>query len=111
METLRHELQIVTEEVTDIETEDPTQATRILDLTTEVTSLLNTVSAKLRAKSQGLQSEEAQAEFSAQFKLLSQSVSSAMEQALTPDDCDTQLAKLVGQLDKLESRFADFDQF
>ncbi|CAH1604459.1 ATPase [Vibrio jasicida] len=111
VETLRHELQIVTEEVTDIETEDPTQATRILDLTTEVTSLLNTVSAKLRAKSQGLQSEEAQAEFSAQFKLLSQSVSSAMEQALTPDDCDTQLAKLVGQLDKLESRFADFDQF
>ncbi|PQJ42678.1 ATPase [Vibrio campbellii] len=111
VETLRHELQIVTEEVTDIETEDPTQATRILDLTTEVTSLLNTVSAKLRAKSQSLQSEEAQAEFSAQFKLLSQSVSSAMEQALTPDDCDTQLAKLVGQLDKLESRFADFDQF
>ncbi|CZF86228.1 DNA repair ATPase [Grimontia marina] len=111
VDTLRNELQLVTEEVTDIETDDPTQATRILDLTTEVSSMLNTVSAKLRSKSQGLQSEEAQAEFSAQFKLLSQSVSSAMEQATTPDECDNQLAKLVGQLDKLESRFADFDQF
>ncbi|MFL7023681.1 DNA repair ATPase [Enterovibrio norvegicus] len=111
VETLRSELQLVTEEVTDIETDDPTQATRILDLTTEVSSMLNTVSAKLRGKSKGLQSEEAQAEFSAQFKLLSQSVSSAMEQATSPDDCDNQLAKLVGQLDKLESRFADFDQF
>nr|WP_268967894.1 AAA family ATPase [Veronia nyctiphanis] len=111
VDTLRGELQLVTEEVTDIETDDPTQSTRILDLTTEVSSLLNTVSAKLRGKAKGLQSDEAQAEFSAQFKLLGQSVSSAMEQATTPDECDNQLAKLIGQLDKLESRFADFDQF
>ncbi|WP_027252568.1 DNA repair ATPase [Photobacterium halotolerans] len=111
VDTLRADLQLVSEEVTDIETDDPTQSTRILDLTTEVSSLLNAVSARLRNKSQSLQSNEAQAEFSAQFKLLGQSVSSAMEQATTPDECDTQLAKLVGQLDKLESRFADFDQF
>ncbi|NAW55920.1 MULTISPECIES: DNA repair ATPase [unclassified Vibrio] len=111
VDTLRADLQLVTEEVTEIETDDPTQSTRILDMTTEVSSLLNAVSARLRNKTQSLQSHEAQAEFSAQFKLLGQSVSSAMEQADTPDECDTQLAKLVGQLDKLESRFADFDQF
>ncbi|MCG9752983.1 DNA repair ATPase [Vibrio brasiliensis] len=111
LDGLRSDLQLVTEEVTDIETDDPTQATRILDLTTEISTLLNSVSAKLRNRSKGLQSEEAQAEFSAQFKLLGQSVSSAMEQATSPDDCDTQLAKLIGQLDKLESRFADFDEF
>ncbi|WP_414931506.1 DNA repair ATPase [Vibrio europaeus] len=111
LDGLRGDLQLVTEEVTEIETDDPTQATKILDLTTEVSSLLNTVSAKLRSRAKGLQSEEAQAEFSAQFKLLSQSVSSAMEQATSPDECDTQLAKLIGQLEKLESRFADFDQF
>ena len=111
VDELRSQLQLVTEEVTDIETEDPTQSTRILDLTTEVSSLLNALSAKLRAKGQSLQSEEAQAEFSAQFKLLGQAVSTAMEQATTPDECDNQLARLIGQLDKLESRFADFDQF
>lgn len=111
LDGLRSDLQLVTEEVTGIETDDPTQATRILDLTTEISSLLNSVSAKLRSRSKGLQSEEAQAEFSAQFKLLGQSVSSAMEQATSPDDCDAQLAKLISQLDKLESRFADFDQF
>ncbi|MFW7524545.1 DNA repair ATPase [Vibrio ostreicida] len=111
VETLRSDLQLVTEEVTEIETDDPTQSTRILDLTTEISSLLNSVAAKLRSKSKGLQSEESQAEFSAQFKLLGQSVSSAMEQANSPDECDAQLAKLIAQLDKLESRFADFDQF
>lgn len=111
VDELRTQLQLVTEEVTDIETEDPTQSTRILDLTTEVSSLLNGLSAKLRSKGKSLQSKEAQAEFSAQFKLLGQAVSAAMEQATTPDECDNQLARLVGQLDKLESRFADFDQF
>ncbi len=111
LDSLRGDLQIVTDEVTDIETDDPTQSTNILDHTTEVSSRLNSVSARLRSKSMSLRSEEAEAEFSAQFKLLAQSVSSAMEQALTPNDCDTQLAKLMAQLDKLESRFADFDQF
>ncbi len=111
IEALRAKLQLVTEEVTDIETDDPTQSTRILDLTTEVSSLLNALSAKVRGKSRSLRTEEAQAEFSAQFKLLSQAVNTAMEQATTPDECDNQLARLIGQLDKLESRFADFDQF
>jgi chromosome segregation ATPase len=111
IEKLHAELQLVTEEVTDIETEDPTQSTRILDLTTEVSSMLNAVSAKLRNKNSGLRSDEAKAEFGAQFKRLAQSVNNAMEQATTPDECDNQLAKLIGQLDKLESRFADLDEF
>lgn len=108
---VRNELALVSEEVADIETDDPTMATRILDLTTEVTAKLNALSARLRQKHQALRGGEAKAEFSSQFKLLAQSVNSAMEQALTPDQCDEQLAKLIGQLEKLESRFADFDEF
>nr|WP_086939492.1 DNA repair ATPase [Thaumasiovibrio occultus] len=111
VEALRADLALVSEEVTAIETDDPTQSTRILDLTTEVTTMLNAASAKLRLKHDSVQKEEVTSEFSAQFKLLAQSVSSAMEQASTPDECDTQLARLVGQLEKLESRFADFDDF
>ncbi|USD65681.1 DNA repair ATPase [Vibrio sp. SCSIO 43136] len=111
IDKLRDELQLVSEEVSEIETEDPTQATRILELTAEVSSRLNTVSAKLRNKAGQLQSDEAKAEFGAQIKLLNQSVGSAMEQAETPEQCDNQLARLLGLLDKLESRFAQFDQF
>ncbi|GAL04639.1 hypothetical protein JCM19237_1311 [Photobacterium aphoticum] len=110
-EQVRAELALVTEEVAEIETDDPTQATRILDLTTEVSSLLNATSARLRQKHQALRGNEAKAEFSSQFKLLAQAVNSAMEQAQTPEQCDEQLAKLVGLLEKLESRFADFDEF
>ncbi|MCW8330769.1 DNA repair ATPase [Photobacterium sp. SDRW27] len=108
---VRAQLALVTEEVAEIETDDPTQATRILDLTTEVTAKLNAISARLRQKQQALRGDEAKAEFSSQFKLLAQAVNSAMEQAQTPEQCDDQLAKLIGQLEKLESRFADFDEF
>ncbi|MGF1725409.1 DNA repair ATPase [Photobacterium nomapromontoriensis] len=108
---VRTELALVTEEVAEIETDDPTQATRILDLTTEVTSMLNAASARLRQKHQSLRGHEAKAEFSSQFKLLAQAVNSAMEQSQSPEQCDEQLAKLIGLLEKLESRFADFDEF
>nr|WP_211215078.1 DNA repair ATPase [Algicola sagamiensis] len=110
-EQLRTELSLVTEEVAEIETDDPTQATKILDLTTEVSSMLNATTARLKNKFQTLRGDEAKAEFSSQFKLLSQSVTSALEQATTPEKCDEQQAKLIGQLEKLESRFADFDDF
>lgn len=110
-DTVRTELGLVTEEVAEIETDDPTQATRMLDLTTEVSAMLNATSARLRQRQQALRGNEAKAEFSAQFKLLGQAVSSAMEQASTPAQCDEQMAKLVGLVDKLESRFADFDEF
>ncbi|WP_299013976.1 DNA repair ATPase [uncultured Photobacterium sp.] len=108
---VRTDLALVSEEVADIDTDDPTLATRILDLTTEVTAKLNALSARLRQKYQVLRGGEAKAEFSSQFKLLAQAVNSAMEQAQTPEQCDEQLAKLIGQLEKLESRFADFDEF
>lgn len=110
-ESVRTAIALVTEEVADIETDDPTMSTRILDLTTEVTAKLNALSARLRQQFQSLRGGEAKAEFSAQFKLLAQSVNSAMEQATTPEQCDEQLAKLIGQLEKLESRFADYDEF
>ncbi|WP_233353247.1 DNA repair ATPase [Photobacterium chitinilyticum] len=111
VDTVRHDLALVTEEVADIDTDDPTQSTRILDLTTEVTAKLNATSARLKQKHHALRGGEAKAEFSSQFKLLAQSVNSAMEQAQSPEQCDEQLAKLIGQLEKLESRFADFDEF
>lgn len=108
---VRHDLNLVNQEVSEIETEDPTHTTRILDLTTEVMSRLNATEARLRNRKSELRDGEAQAEFASQLKLLSQAMTSALGQADSPEACDDHLARLMGIVDKLESRFAEFDQY
>lgn len=108
---IQQSLNLINEEVAEIETQDATQATRILDLTTEVVARLNACLARLRQRHQQLHQGEAEAEFEAQLKLLTQALTSALGQADSPEKCDEQLARLMGMIDKLESRFAEFDQF
>ncbi len=54
---------------------------------------------------------EERAEFGAQFKLLGQAVESALSVADTPEKCDEQLSSLTVQLEELEGRFGEFDEF
>ncbi|MCV6611007.1 MAG: DNA repair ATPase [Amphritea sp.] len=108
---VRRDLNLVNQEVAEIETDDPTHTTRILDLTTAVMSRLNTTEARLRNRRSDLRDGEAKAEFGSQLKLLTQAMSSALGQADSPEACDEQLARLMGMVDKLESRFAEFDQY
>lgn len=108
---IRDDLMLVNEEVSIIETEDPTKTTRIIDLTTNVISRLNALLATLKNQQKSVRSVEAEAEFSSQFKLLTQSMETALSQINTPEDADKQQARIMGMVEKLESRFAEFDQF
>ena len=72
---------------------------------------LNQAKAQIKHKSKSFRSEEAVAEFAAQFKLFAQSINSSLESVETPEQCDDQLSRLLTQLEELESRFADFDEF
>ncbi len=110
-EEIRSRLFLVNEEVAEIESDDPTQTTRILDLTANVIARLNGLDARLRQRLDALRSREAEAEFASQFKLLAQTVTSALGQAGTPDQADEQLARIMGLVERLETRFADFDGF
>ncbi len=105
------DLVLVNEEVAAIETEDPTQTTRILDFTAHVLSRLNALLAHLKNRQHSIRTIEADAEFASRFKLLSQALAAALSQIQTPEDCDTQQARLLGMVEQLESRFATFDQF
>lgn len=108
---IRDDLMLVNEEVSIIETEDPTKTTRIIDLTTNVISRLNALLATLKNQQKSIRSVEAEAEFSAQFKLLTQAMETALSQINTPEDADKQQARIIGMVEQLESRFAEFDQF
>ena len=104
-------LDLLSELMATLKVEDTTVRTRIVDSVSEVYSKLNQSKATARHKQKSLGSEEAVAQFSAQFKLFSQSIASALGMASTPEKCDEQLSRLLVQLEELESQFSDFDEF
>ncbi|MFI9587715.1 DNA repair ATPase [Streptomyces sp. NPDC052236] len=104
-------LQTLTEVVAGLDLGDATVRTAILERIAEVLGGLNRARATLAARRHELLDQEGRAAFAAEFALLGQSVTGALAAADTPETCDAQLARLLLQLDTLESRFADHDGF
>ncbi|UWP79565.1 DNA repair ATPase [Dactylosporangium fulvum] len=104
-------LQIVTEVVGALEIADATVRVGILDRISEVLGGVNRARAVLEARRRELLAVEGRAEFAAEFALLGQAVVGALAVADTPERCDEQLGRLMLQLEHLESRFGEFDDF
>ncbi|MFE6664226.1 DNA repair ATPase [Streptomyces sp. NPDC057697] len=104
-------LSTVTDVVAGLDIGDTTVRTSILERIAEVLGGVNRARATLEARRRELLDHEGRAEFSAEFALLGQAVTGAIAAADTPDACDDQLARLLLQLENLESRFAEFDDF
>ena len=100
-------LDLLTELLGTLDVADATVRTQIIDDISTIYANLNQSKAKLNHKRKNLGSAEAVAQFGAQFKLLSQSVANALSIANTPEKSDEQMAKLLVQLEELESQFAD----
>ncbi|MFF8915884.1 DNA repair ATPase [Streptomyces sp. NPDC015032] len=104
-------LSTVTDVVAGLDIGDATVRTSILERIAEVLGGVNRARATLAARRRELLDHEGRAEFAAEFALLGQAVTGALAAADTPDACDEQLARLLLQLENLESRFAEFDDF
>ncbi len=104
-------LDLLTEIVSGLQIDDATARTSILENISGVFAHLNRVRATVDGKSKSLRSTESRAEFAAQFKLFGQSVSSALSMCDTPERCDAELSRLMVQLQELEARFSEFDEF
>jgi hypothetical protein len=111
LETLSEGLGLLSETIAGLEVDDPTQRTQILEHISEVFGHLNRVRATLITHKKSLLSKEGKAEFAAQFKLLGQSVTSSIAMADSPEKCDEALSRLMVQLEELEGRFSEFDEF
>jgi len=111
IETTAKGLDLLSELMTTLKISDATIRTEIVDAISEVYSKLNQSKAHARLKQKEMGSEEAIAQFGAQFKLFSQSITNALEMANSPERCDEQLSRLLVQLEELESQFSDYDQF
>ena len=104
-------LDLLSELLSTLKVNDTTIRTHIIDSISEVYSKLNQSKATAKHKQKNLGSQEAIAQFSAQFKLFSQSITNALGLSDTPEDCDEQMSRLLVQLEELEGQFSDFDQF
>ncbi|EGE43437.1 AAA family ATPase [Streptomyces sp. SID4928] len=104
-------LTTVTDVVAGLDIGDATVRTSILERIAEVLGGANRARATLDGRRRELLSKEGRAEFAAEFALLGQAVTGALAAAGTPESCDEQLARLLLQLENLESRFAEFDDF
>ncbi|MFT4705709.1 MAG: MoxR-like ATPase, partial [Bradymonadia bacterium] len=104
-------LEVLSDVVANLDVDDPTSRTTILGNISEVYGLLNRVRASAESRRTTIGSAEGRAEFSAQFTLFSQSVSSALALSDSPERCDEQLSRLLLTLEELEGRFGEFDEF
>ncbi|RMH19017.1 MAG: AAA family ATPase [Acidobacteria bacterium] len=109
LDELGEGLELLTEVIGNLEIDDATVRTSILERISEVVGNLNRTRALYEAKRKELLAKEGAAEFGAQFTLFSQNVAGALALADEPEKCDQQLAKLMLQLEELESRFGEID--
>ena len=111
IDAIGKELEMLIDIVSNLNIEDATQTTRIIDNISAIYARLNTLRAQLRGKRKELQGTEATAEFNAQLKLLSQGVINYLDLCDTPAKCEEYLTKLMVQLEELEGKFTEYEQF
>lgn len=104
-------LQVVTEVIGSLDIGDAKVRTRILERVSEVMGGINRARATLETRRKELLALEGRAEFAAEFALLGQAITGAIASADSPERCDEQLGRIMLQLENLESRFAEFDDF
>lgn len=105
------ELELLIDILNSLKIDDATQTTKIIEKISLIFASLNEVRAQLKKKIESLKSSEAIAEFRAQLTLLEQSVVNYLELAASPEKSDEYFTKVSVQIEELESKFADFDDF
>ncbi|MFD7388802.1 DNA repair ATPase [Streptomyces sp. NPDC059852] len=111
VDELAEGLETVTEVVAGLDIADATVRTAVLGRIAEVAGGVNRARAVLDGRRRDLLDQEGRAEFAAEFALLGQTVTGALAAAGTPEACEEHLARLLVQVENLESRYAEFDDF
>lgn len=105
------DLELLIDIVGSFKIEDATQTTEIIEHISSIYSLLNQAKAKLKTHMQELAAHEGTAKFNSQMKLLNQAVVNYLDISDTAEKCDEYLTKVMVQIEELEAKFADFEDF
>ena len=105
------DLEMLIDIVSNLDIEDTSHATQIIDSISLIFATINQLRAALKQKKKTLGSEEATADFAAQLKLVDQAIINYLDISGTPEKVDEFQTKISIQLEELEGRFADYDEF
>jgi hypothetical protein len=105
------ELELLIDIVSNLRISDATQTTAIIENVSTLYATLNGIRAELKSKRRELARSEGVAQFSAQLKLLGQAVVNFLDLCDTPGKCGEYLTKVMVQVEELEGRFAEFDEY
>ncbi|MGW7264934.1 DNA repair ATPase [Streptomyces sp. NPDC054842] len=111
IEELADGLGTVTEILAGFDVGDATIRTTVLQRIAEVLGGINRTRALLDRRRRALRDSEGRAEFAAEFALFGQTVTGALAGTDSPEACDDQLARMLLQLENLESRFTEHEDF
>jgi hypothetical protein len=105
------ELELLIDIVSNLKIQDATQTTAIIENISALYATLNGLRAELKSKRRELAKVEGVAQFGAQLKLLGQSVVNYLDLCDTTEKCGEYLTKVMVQVEELEGRFAEFDEY
>ncbi len=105
------ELEMLIEIVSNLKIKDAVQTATIIDNISTIYSSFNKIKSDLKRKRDELFLIEGKAEFSSQIKLISQAVINYLDLCDTPEKTDEYLTKLLVQIEELEGKFTEFDEF
>lgn len=111
LDTAGAELEMLIEIVGNLKIDDATETTKIIDGISAIYATLNGVRSELKNRRLELAKVEGMAQFGAQMKLLSQAVVNFLDLCDTPTKCEEYLTKVMVQLEELEGKFAEFDDY
>jgi ATPase involved in DNA repair/ATPase family associated with various cellular activities (AAA) len=111
LDTGAAELEMLIDVVGGLKIKDPQRTAEIIERISALFARLNGSRSAVRNHRRELSRGEAQAEFAARISLLAQALANHLDLADSPEKCDEALTKLLVQVEELEGRFSDFDDY
>ena len=111
MDETSKELELLIDIVSNFKIEDPTVTTEIIEKISSLFSLLNNGKARVKTRVEELAKREMTTQFNSQMRLLGQAVVNYLELSDTVEKCDLYLNKVMVQIQELEGKFSEFDEY
>lgn len=108
---LSGQLELLVDIVNNLKIEDTSQSTQIIENISLIFARLNQERLELGKRKREISGKELASDFQAQITLFDQSVINFLELSQTPEKCDEYLTKLSIQLEEMETKFIDFEEF
>lgn len=105
------ELEMLIDVVGGLKIVDATETTAIIERISGLFAKLNGTRGSLRNRRKELARGEGDAQFAAQMKLLAQALANQLDLCDSPEKCDESLSRMMLQVEELEGRFAEFDEY